>query len=313
MNPMKSLLPSWLLATLLFSGYALASYEDGGEAYLQKNYSLALAAWSDAADASDPRALFALGVMHFRGVGVSQDQTRGVDFYERSAELGFRSAQFNLGLAYYTGSGVSENPEMSAMWWEKAATQHHTVAQYNLAALLWSGDGVPQNQAKAMHWFRKAKQNGSRDASDFLLTLYAPMYKELDAESLDLAARSTPDKKIPLVDELGMYVLGHQAMELQKYGQAFGYWAPLAEDGHVPSQYQIAKLYEFGLGVDQDFHKALDWYQKAAQKGQGDAQFRMGQYHISENPDRNEALGLYWIQSAADNNSAEAIEYMENY
>jgi hypothetical protein len=33
---------------------------------------------------------------------------------------------------------------------------------------------------------------------------------------------------------------------------------------------------------------------------------------MNENPDKNEALGFYWIQSAADNNSAEAKAFIEN-
>jgi TPR repeat protein len=315
-----TLQPSFLLRSstsivtfclLLNSSQVIAGYNDGLHAFTQKDYQTAMDQWSAPELNSNPDALFALGVMYFRGIGIDQNQAKGTDYYLRSAELGFSSAQFNLGLAFYSGSGVSQDRDKSQYWWLQAAGQDHPVAQYNLAAILWSGNGVNQDQARAMHWFRKSRENGNRDAANFLLTLYAPMYRELNADSLQLAANNTR-RTISLIDQLGMYKLGLQAMEKRQYAQAFGYWEPLAMDGYEDSQYQIARLYEYGEGVEKDFANALNWYQRAAQKGQGGAQYRIGLYHINESPDKNEALGLYWMQSAADNDSVEAAMYINN-
>ncbi len=290
----------------------MAGYDDGLRAFVGKDYQTAIAQWSDESLQDNPDALFALGVIYFRGIGVAKDRIKGTDYYRRSAELGFSSAQFNLGLAYYSGNGVEKDLKNSRRWWQEAALQGHPVAQYNIGAILWSGNGVKQDQARAMNWFRQAKANGSQDASSFLLTLYAPMYRELNADSLDLA-RNNSRRQIPLIDQFGMYKLGLQAMEKRQYEQAFGYWEPLAVDGHVNSQFQVGRLYEYGEGVEKDFENAMIWYQRAAQKGQGDAQYRIGLYYINESPDKNEALGLYWIQSAADNDNTEAVKYIDNY
>ena len=297
--------------SLCVYGYAQADYESGLRAYTAEDYSTAVEEWSAPELQKNPEAMFALGVLYMRGQGVAQDLRLGAEYYSKSASMGFVSAQYNLGLAYYNGKGVPKDLAKSEYWWLQAAQQNHPVAQYNLGAVLWSGQGVQQDQARAMHWFRKAKANGSRDASEFLLTLFAPMYRELNAESLELAVTKS-DRNIPLIDQFGMYKLGLQAIENKEYKQAFGYWEPLAKDGHLDSQYQIGRLYEQGQGVGKDFETALDWYQRAAQQGQSDAQFRIGVYHMNENPDKNEALGFYWIQSAADNNSAEAKEFIEN-
>lgn len=292
-------------------GYAYADYESGLRAYVEKDYSTALEEWSTPELEQHPEAMFALGVLYMRGQGVTQDLNQGAEYYLKSASMGFGSAQYNLGLAFYNGKGVPKDLAKSEYWWLQAARQNHPVAQYNLGAILWSGQEIQQDQARAMHWFRKAKANGSRDASDFLLTLFAPMYRELSVDSMETTATES-ERNIPLIDQFGMYKLGLQAIEKQEYEQAFGYWEPLAKDGHLNSQYQIGRLYEQGWGVGKDFQTALDWYQRAAQQGQGDAQFRIGMYHMNENPDKNEALGFYWIQSAADNNSAEAKAFIEN-
>jgi len=299
-----------VLLALLYTLCADANYEEGLKAYIEQDYAGAFDAWSEASLERDQQALFALGVMHMRGVGIEQDQKKGTDLYLRSATIGFASAQFNLGLAYYAGRGVEQSYARAGFWWLKAAKQNHVVAQYNLASLLWSGQGPDQDQSRAMHWFREAKKNGSRDASNFLLTLFAPMYKELTEKHLVLA-REESDRSIPLIDEFGMYKLGLQAVDKKEYQQAYGYWHPLAADGHVDSQYQIAQLLENGQGVTQSFEKALDWYRRAAQKGQGDAQYRLGLFYINESVEKNEALGFYWMQSAADNDSLPAKEYIE--
>lgn len=39
-----------------------------------------------------------------------------------------------------------------------------------------------------------------------------------------------------------------------------------AEQGWYQEQYDIASLYEKGEGVEQDYEKALYWYQKAAEE-----------------------------------------------
>ncbi len=301
-----------LLALSLASARAArADYDTGLAAYAAGDHAAALAAWSDPALAGNAEAQFALGVMHMRGIGTERDEAAAVEYYRRAADAGFTSAQYNLGLAYYTGRGVARDPAQAMRWWQLAAEQGHAVAQYNLGALLWGGDGVVKDQARAMHWFRLARSNGNEDASSFLLTLFAPMYQELTPDTLQ-QVRSDSNRSIPLIDEYGLYKLGLQAMDASDYAQAFGYWEPLARDGHADSQFQVARLYELGLGVAKDFDRALTWYDRAAQQNQGDAQYRLGLYHMNESPDPNKALGFYWIQSAADNDNAEAQAYIDS-
>lgn len=288
-----------------------ADYATGLDAYASADYDRAISEWSVPELAEHPQTLFALGVMHMRGLGVERDRSRAVAYYRASAELGFASAQFNLGLAYYGGKGVERDPGQSLFWWRQAAERGHAVAQYNLAAILWSGEGVPQDQALAMHWFRQAKASGNEDAANFLLTLFEPMYRELTEDTLERVRGDSP-RSIPLIDEFGLYKLGLQAVEKQQYAQAFGYWQPLANDGHAESQYQVARLLENGQGVAADFDRALYWYDRAAQKGHGAAQLRLGRYHMNESPDPNKALGFYWIQSAADNGNADAQAFIDS-
>ena len=301
-----------IVMLLVFAGPTFADkYDDGLKALTSRDYTKAISIWNSTELENEPRALFGLGSIYMRGLGVARDRTKAVTFYQRSAELGHASAQFNLGLAYLKGRGVDKSAEQAMAWWEKAAKANHAAAQYNIAALLWSGQEVPQNQAAAMKWFRMSLANGSEQASDFLYSLFQPMYSELKVNH-ELYRGSNTGRKIPLVEEMGMFKLAQQAMAAGSFDQAFHYWLPLAEDGHNESQFMIAGLYEQGQGITASMGEALKWYEAAAKSGLADAQYRLGLYHLNEAPEKNESLGLYWMQSAADSGQPAAIEYMKN-
>ncbi len=48
------------------------------------------------------------------------------------------------------------------------------------------------------------------------------------------------------------------------YAAAASYYRKAAECGHIAAQYNLAFLYEQGLGVKQDFAESAVWYRKAA-------------------------------------------------
>jgi TPR repeat protein len=285
-------------------------YEDAYTAYNNDQFEKAVQIWSSPELQDDARALFSLGRLYSKGEGVAQDLEKAVGYYQQAASLGHLSAQFNLGLAYYKGRGIDPDTEQAVSWWEKAAENGHDAAQYNLGALFWQGDKVPKDQATAMKWFRISLKNGNEQAAEFLYSLFEPMYTELK-NNLDLYRNTGAERNISLIEELGMYKLAQQAYSEGSFEQAYQYWLPLAEDGHNDSQYRLGTLYESGEGVNKSFNKALQWYEKAAKTGQGEAQFRLGLYHMNEAPDVNKTLGLYWIQSAADNNNAQAQAFLD--
>ncbi len=53
-------------------------------------------------------------------------------------------------------------------------------------------------------------------------------------------------------------------------------WTPLAEQGHVDSQYNLGFMYEKGDGVPQDIKTAIKWYTRAAKQGHPGAPFNLG-------------------------------------
>ena len=87
------------------------------------------------------------------------------------------------------------------------------------------------------------------------------------------------------------------------YMAAAAYYRKAAETGFVPAQYNLACLYENGLGVKQDFAQAAVWYRKAADQGDPESQNNLGVlYSTGQGVPHNdtEAVRLYRLAAAQD-------------
>ncbi|HET8995171.1 MAG TPA: tetratricopeptide repeat protein, partial [Acetobacteraceae bacterium] len=88
-------------------GYALSLSNDATTPDKQKKVTEHLRA---AADAGLPTALYLLGMIAERGLGVAADLPAAIDYYRQAAEKGHRSAQARWGVALLEGRGVEANP-----------------------------------------------------------------------------------------------------------------------------------------------------------------------------------------------------------
>jgi hypothetical protein len=76
-----------------------------------------------------------LGVMYYKGVGVTQDYKKAVELYKKVCDGGDMRGCFNLGTAYYFGRGVAKNYYKAYEYWQKAAKNGNRKAQHNLDIL----------------------------------------------------------------------------------------------------------------------------------------------------------------------------------
>ncbi|MBQ5538953.1 MAG: sel1 repeat family protein, partial [Bacteroidales bacterium] len=57
----------------------------------------------------------------------------------------------------------------------------------------------------------------------------------------------------------------------QNYAKAFEWWQKAAEQGRSDAQYNLGVMYKNGEGVPKNINKAKEWYSKAAEQGYEDA------------------------------------------
>jgi hypothetical protein len=193
-----------LLVLLLPCGPARADFEEALRAYDRGDYVAAAAAWRPLAEAGDPAAQTNLGVLYWRGRGVSADPAQAARWFRLAAERGDPVAQDNLGQMYYVGDGVprdleqaarwirasalqgdanaqlrlgslyadgigvERDPQRAVMWWRKAAEQNHPEAQVRLGIAYERGSGVPRDPAQAQHWFDRAARPSQARPPDAL-------------------------------------------------------------------------------------------------------------------------------------------------
>ena len=81
-----------------------------------------------------------------------------------------------------------------------------------------------------------------------------------------------------------------------------------AEEGHTDSQFNVALMYEHGIGVGKDEKEAVGWYNKAAAQGYAAAQYNLGVlYENGRGTKVDYAIANEWYRKASVQGDALAI------
>ena len=73
------------------------------------------------ANRGHPRAMYEFGTMHMKqGMWVVQSEEAAIDWWLKSANLGYAPAQFSIGASYIGGIGVNKDLNQAKKWLEKA-------------------------------------------------------------------------------------------------------------------------------------------------------------------------------------------------
>ena len=73
---------------------------------------------------------------------------------------------------------------------------------------------------------------------------------------------------------------GINAYELGDYQTALNILAPLAETGDIEAQSMLGVMYYNGLGVTENNKRAYELFKKAAEQGNADARFNLGNMYL---------------------------------
>ena len=162
-----------------------------------------------AADMKSAEALFAIGDLYLRGIGVKRNYETTFAWYKRSAMLGYSEAIYKVGRMYNLGVGTTKDTDEAAKWLRKAANMGHELAMVELAggkalqfneeekfawrlkaaalgsttAMCYLGDhyifgwGTPRDNRKGVEWLEKASERGNYVASEKLADLYENIVK----------------------------------------------------------------------------------------------------------------------------------------
>jgi TPR repeat protein len=173
------------------------------------------------------------------GVGTSRNDSLGIDYFRRSADLGYGPAQIALAYYYETGTFLARDPSQAVDLYRKAAQQGNPLAGWLAGRLYFLGSTALRDSDAAQKWLKlSADQNNA----------------------------------------FGAYYLG-RLMADRDYTKAPKLYKIAADQGLPQAQYFYAKALRDGRGIPLDRFTAYVWYTIAADAGYGAAGPDLGELH----------------------------------
>lgn len=138
--------------------YALGRlYRDGGS--VEKNHLRSVIWLTQAAKQGDRCAMYALGKLYLE----EDDLPTAMRWFQQSAELGYTLAQYHLGKLLLESGDADRNTE-AVRWLTGAAECGDPYAQYALGKLYLLGKQVPPDHDAAVRWLKQSAAQGNESA-----------------------------------------------------------------------------------------------------------------------------------------------------
>ena len=314
------------------------------ELFFCGSYEEAYAALKELEDKGTASELLAL--CRYYGLGTRVDAQAAVDAFSGSDSL---IATVILADAANTGKGAIQNPEKAKELYTKlirsadalsADEAEAGIVFVALAKCYTNGISTEIDLAKAKTALDKAIKNGKLSAFDKIEL--AHILEEFDRvnsknDEIELNADGTVKEKpdsseikqakelyaqaraeIEALAEAGnvmaLKLLGDYYLEglggiAQDYAKAMEYFEMAADEDYADAQAQIAYMYMEGLGVEVSYEQAMEWNNRAAQQNNAQGQAQIGyMYHMGMGVTQNLDEAGRWYARAVDQGHAWATE-----
>lgn len=97
----------------------------------------------------------------------------------------------------------------------------------------------------------------------------------------------------------------------QNSALAFYWLCEGANHGHAKTQCDLGDAYRFGIGVIENMEQAVYWYGKSAHQEYANAQYWLGYcYYFGEGVATNEVKAVEWVKKAAERGSVSSYYFL---
>lgn len=246
---------------------------------------------------------YAYGVTDM-GITLQESREEAARWYQKAAERGNGDAMLNLGQLYDPSYGliIRKDPALALSWYERAcdagqmkacarvgrlalasrdyakarkyfamgAQENDAQALVSLGRLYALGQGVTQDFQKALIFYRRAAAYGSSFAELHLGDMYySGTGVDADMEEAASHYMVAKQKNVPAAEAMVDYMMLRGEIPLTKpENDVFQHLLRLS-DGFSRDRggYLIATFFEEGYGLDQDYGKAVKYYELSAKAG----------------------------------------------
>lgn len=242
----------------------------------------------------------------FSGENDERNWERAFDLFSECAECGHVLSLVKIGEFYENGFYVRKNMKNALKSYSIAASRGSAEAQYHLGECYREGKGVMRSVKKANRQFELAANQGHVES----------MYL-LGKDSI-VRGEKYLNRAIELLSDAGkkghtgaQYCLADYYHKCGNDTQAAYWFEKACALGHVDSQYELARLYEKGVGVEKSAKRAAELYISAANGGNVEAQYCIFKcYYYGDGVEKNVVEAALWCEKASASGLAKATEFM---
>ncbi len=248
-------------------------------------------------------AMCTLGSYYSYGIGVTVDDNKANELIKKAADLGSSKALLLKAKLLNEGRMIAESDDEAMQIFRRFAEQGDATAAYEYGMILYHAAELSHDYSPAIKYLRQALDGGVESARFHLAKAYdfngdidnaIAEYKILaegDSHYKSEASACLGEiyqeqnnyeesvKYYTIASKLGHEYatinLGRAYFVAKDYASARAVLEPIANVNGLADTY-IAMMYEQGTGYEQSDIRALDWYDKAINKGNIDALYLKG-------------------------------------
>lgn len=307
----------------------------------QGNIYQAIHWFTQAANAGNAKAQYALALIYQEKADSVDDQQTALNWAIQAATNGHREAQYYVGLQYLNGGATAVDTEQANQWLKLASEQGHMPAK--IALMVKSGKAfepsttllIADNEPEILERDAPLTLDGKRiDTTEAVAQTHAleepvvspasppatrqaypapPMIalNDTQAKAASALLNEEPEEYIEVANITAPprpEKPATQPAETQTFGKKVRQIMQAAKQGDKQAQLALGTLYEDGEGgLSQDYEKAIYWYQKSADQGYAKAQYNLGLlYEDGKGMAQDYYEAAQWYKRSANNGFAEA-------
>ncbi|MCG8464469.1 MAG: hypothetical protein MI750_06405 [Xanthomonadales bacterium] len=306
--------------------------------------------YKHAADASNPEAAYKVGMMLLEGRDLEQDTVQAAHYLEIAANHNHGAAMNVLGSIYEQGLSGAKNLAVARDWYFRAMEQDYLLGEVNYLIIDYRElspyieqaglvetllDQVEQGYPEAMTALAVLHRRGflvDKDPErrtelleaamdkDFAPAFYLSSVSQLKFASMLRSSGGKHRKRMEKAAEQNMpeafVALGNHYYTLGLSGSSRGWRKAIAQfrlatkSSRSDHWVLSGKIYEDGLGVDQDYDQALHYYQLAADKGNTVGVNKIAELGLRDASSESTALAINYLQQTAEQGSYSAMRQL---
>jgi TPR repeat protein len=238
------------------------AFDNLGELYLfgtrsiDKNYEKAYSFFSRGEEKGDKNSLSRLGYMYRNGFHVRKDIDKAIIYYKEAAKKEHVQSMVVLGDIYR----YAKNNKTESLQWYKKALIYKTNESYIQMALVYrDGWGVEKDYDKALKLLLISSKNNNARAMFFLGELYLEKDKE---KAFNWILKGAKNGNRCAKNSTGNNYFNGVGVKKDYKEAKLWFERSVKEDNFMHSYYNLGVMYEKALGVEKNYEKAIEYYNK---------------------------------------------------